>query len=191
MQILALPLISIIFKNKLGSFGTDCRCSTFDKMTKNAFIIILLTISLYACKTDKKEIKSDMKKNLTEKNGYKLISFDSKSIDENGIITDLIFILEKINKEKLINKNQLLFYIDATNGNIFISGYHHETQEVFDNNGIGIEFYEYWNIADNAVEFDETIINSIKKSFNSDIGKKIKENFQVYFQTEIDDAERI
>ncbi len=25
MQILALPLISIIFKNKLGSFGTDCR----------------------------------------------------------------------------------------------------------------------------------------------------------------------
>ena len=26
MQILALPLISIIFKNKLGSFETDCRC---------------------------------------------------------------------------------------------------------------------------------------------------------------------
>ncbi len=28
MQILALPLISIIFKNKLGSFGTDCRWQT-------------------------------------------------------------------------------------------------------------------------------------------------------------------
>ena len=31
MLILALPLISIIFKNKLGSFETDCRCKTFDQ----------------------------------------------------------------------------------------------------------------------------------------------------------------
>ena len=132
-----------------------------------------------------------MKQTLTEKNGYKLLSFDSKSTDEGGIIADLKFVIEKLNKEKLITKNQLLFYIDATNGNIFISGYNHETQEVFDNNGIGIEFYEYWEIADNAVEFDETIISSIKKSLNSDIGKIAKENFQVYYQTEIDDAERI
>ena len=132
-----------------------------------------------------------MKQTLIEKNGYKLLSFDSKSTDENGIIADLKFVIEKLNKEKLITKNQLLFYIDATNGNIFISGYNHETQEVFDNNGIGIEFYEYWEIADNAVEFDETIISSIQKSLNSDIGKIAKENFQVYYQTEIDDAERI
>lgn len=132
-----------------------------------------------------------MKQTLTEKNGYKLLSFDSKSTDENGIIADLKFVIEKLNKEKLITKNQLLFYIDATNGNIFISGYNHETQEVFDNNGVEIEFYEYWEIADNAVEFDETIISSIKKSLNSDIGKIAKENFQVYYQTEIDDAERV
>ena len=131
------------------------------------------------------------KQTLTEKNGYKLLSFDSKSTDENGIIADLKFVIEKLNKEKLITKNQLLFYIDATNGNIFISGYNHETQEVFDNNGVEIEFYEYWEIADNAVEFDETIISSIKKSLNSDIGKIAKENFQVYYQTEIDDAERV
>lgn len=132
-----------------------------------------------------------MKQTLTEKNGYKLLSFDSKSTDENGIIANLKFVIEKLNKEKLITKNQLLFYIDATNGNIFISGYNHETQEVFDNNGVEIEFYEYWEIADNAVEFDETIISSIKKSLNSDIGKIAKENFQVYYQTEIDDAERV
>ena len=31
MQILALPLISIIFKNKLGSFETDCRCPQLEK----------------------------------------------------------------------------------------------------------------------------------------------------------------
>ena len=31
MLILALPLISIIFKNKLGSFETDCRWQQYDK----------------------------------------------------------------------------------------------------------------------------------------------------------------
>ena len=31
MLILALPLISIIFKNKLGSFETDCRCKQAEK----------------------------------------------------------------------------------------------------------------------------------------------------------------
>ncbi len=36
MQILALPLISIIFKNKLGSFETDCRCKQAEASRTNS-----------------------------------------------------------------------------------------------------------------------------------------------------------
>ncbi len=106
-----------------------------------------------------------MKFTLTEKEEieYKLLSFESKSTDENGIITDLKYVLDKLNKEKIIEENQLLFYIDATNRNIFIAGYNQESEEVYDNNGIGLEFSEYWEVVDNTVEFDETIISSIKK----------------------------
>ncbi|CAG2535291.1 hypothetical protein MAR621_00119 [Maribacter dokdonensis] len=134
-----------------------------------------------------------MKFTLTEKEeiGYKLLSFESKSIDENGIITDIKYVLNKLSKEKLIDKNQLLIYIDATNGNIFIAGYNQENEDVYDNNGIEIEFSEYWEIADNSIEFDETVISSIKKVLNSDIGKIIKEKHEVYYQTEMDDAEKI
>ena len=35
MLILALPLISIIFKNKLGSFETDCRYLQAEKHQKH------------------------------------------------------------------------------------------------------------------------------------------------------------
>jgi hypothetical protein len=152
-----------------------------------------MTLTFLSCKTDKKEIKADMKVTLKEEKeiGYKLLSFESKSTEKNGIMTDLKYVLNKLNKEQLIEQNQLLLYIDATNGNIFIAGYNHETEEVFDNNGIGIKFPDYWEIVDNSVEFDETMISSIKKVLNSEIGKTTNENFQVYYQTEIDDAEKI
>jgi hypothetical protein len=158
------------------------------------FILIGLSILTFiSCKTDKKQTESDMKITITEKKeiGLKRLSFDSKSTEENGIINDITFVLNKINKEQLIKENQLLIYIDATNGNIFITGYIHETEKVFDNNGIAIEFQEYWEVVDNAGEFDGIIIESIIEALNSDIGKTTKENFRVYYQTEIDDAERI
>jgi hypothetical protein len=91
----------------------------------------------------------------------------------------------------LFSEKQLLFYIDATNGNIFISGYNNMTREVFDNKGISIEFANYWEVADNSVEFDETLISSIKKALNSDTGEITKENHQVYYQTEIGEAQKI
>ena len=42
MQILALPLISIIFKNKLGSFETDCRWHQFDTKINDEKIGLLI-----------------------------------------------------------------------------------------------------------------------------------------------------
>jgi len=44
MLILALPLISIIFKNKLGSFETDCRWQQAEKIGKPKKIITELII---------------------------------------------------------------------------------------------------------------------------------------------------
>lgn len=44
MLILALPLISIIFKNKLGSFETDCRWAQAKKITLYLYILKLIII---------------------------------------------------------------------------------------------------------------------------------------------------
>ena len=158
------------------------------------FILIgLLTFTFLSCKKNKKEIKSDMKVSVLEKKeiGLKRLTFDSKSTKKDGLTNDITHVLNKISTEQLIKENQLLIYIDATNGNIFITGYNHKTQESFDKNGIAIEFQDYWNVVDNAGEFDGVIIESIIKAMNSDIGKAIKENLQVYYQTEIYDAEKI
>ncbi len=132
-----------------------------------------------------------MKYILTEKKetGFKLLSFQSKSTLEAEIINDIIYVLRKIHNEQLINENQLLFYIDATNGSLFISGYNHNTLKVFDNNTIAIDFPEYWEAVNNAGEFDETIIDSINQAFKSDIGKTTRNNYTVYYQTETDVAE--
>ena len=44
MLILALPLISIIFKNKLGSFETDCRCGKYIKIQEKLKYLVILVV---------------------------------------------------------------------------------------------------------------------------------------------------
>lgn len=160
-------------------------------MTK-ILILIFIAGTLLSCKTDKKDVKSNIKITMEEEsNGNKIMSFDSKSKDETGLTIDLEYVLNKLNKEQIIDTNQILFYIDGTNGNIVISGFNQETKEVFDNKGIWIELSDIWEENDNAYDFDEIVISSIKKSLNSEVGKFTKKKYQVFYQTESDDAERI
>jgi hypothetical protein len=67
-------------------------------MTIKTLLLFFLAMIFLSCRSDIKEIKSDMKMNVTEEIGYKLIKFDSKSTSENGIFTDLEFVLHKLNK---------------------------------------------------------------------------------------------
>ena len=67
MLILALPLISIIFKNKLGSFETDCRWQIFMKQ-KSLLLYLILIFCLFSCDSNKKPYKK--KKNIKENKLY-------------------------------------------------------------------------------------------------------------------------
>lgn len=113
---------------------------------------------------------------------------ESKSVSE--LTSDLEKVLENLNSKELIDSEQTLFYIDATNGNTFISGFDSQTGDVYDDKGIWIELEELWD-DNNSMDFDEFVIESIKKALKTQIGKRTLELFEIYYQTEVDEPERI
>lgn len=121
----------------------------------------------------------------------RVLTFDSNTIDAAGLKADLETVLDRLNTERTISANQLLLYIDATNGNIFISGYNHDTLEAFDDIGYWIELQDLLDDYDNAYDFDEIVTGSIKLALKSVVGEQVKESFQVFYQTELDDARKI
>lgn len=162
------------------------------KMKLRKIIYILTFASFWSCNSEKKDIKSNMSLKIHEdENGNKSLIYETKSVDEKYLIADFEFILEIIEIENLISQNQILFYIDATNGNIFISGYDHENEKTYDDSGIFIKLTEFWDDNQNAYDFDDLTFSAIKKALKSEIGKRIKSKYQVYIQDEIDSPKRV
>jgi len=125
-----------------------------------------------------------------KKEGGSYLTYHSESKSVSELTSDLEKVLEKINSKELVDSKQTLFYIDATNGNIFISGFDSETGNVYDNMGILIELPELW-VDNNSMDFDEFVIESIRKALKTQIGKRTTEMFEIYYQTEVDDPEKL
>jgi hypothetical protein len=119
-------------------------------------------------------------------------TYSSNGVNSIIISKDLIIILVKLeNKVKLnieLEIKELLFYIDATNGVIFCSGFNIGLKETIDCTMCHFELDALWNnLEDNgysSIDFDIIAEESIKKAFESEIGKRLKLNYQVLIETE-------
>ena len=67
-----------------------------------------------------------------------------ESITENELTTDFKNLFTQINGNEFEDGHDLLIYIDATNGNLFLSTFNFETDEVHDEKGIFVELAEFW-----------------------------------------------
>ncbi|MFC0775465.1 hypothetical protein [Terrimonas alba] len=124
-------------------------------------------------------------------NNLPFLTFESVATTANELKADLELVLERLNKEEIISNRQILLFIDATNGHIFISEYDRRADEAFDEKGIWIELENLWQENDNAYDFDDIVVKAIKKALNSPIGTMTKDKFEVYYQTEEDDLKEI
>jgi hypothetical protein len=127
---------------------------------------------------------------MENKQGVSYLTYHSESKSVSDLTSDLEKVLENLNSKKIIASEQALFYIDATNGNIFISDFDSQAGDVYNDKGIWMEFQELWD-DNNSMDFDEFVIESIKKALKTQIGKQTKELFEIYYQTEVDEPEKI
>ncbi len=127
---------------------------------------------------------------IVKKEDSSYLTYNSESKIVSELSSDLEKVLENLNSKQLIDSKQILFYIDATNGNIFISGFNSQSGEVYDDKGIWIELEELWD-DNNSMDFDEFVIKSIKKALKTQIGKRTIELFEIYYQTEVDEIEKL
>lgn len=118
------------------------------------------------------------------------LTYHSKSKEVSELTSDLEKVLEYLNSKALIDAKQILFYIDATNGNVYISGFKPQTGDFDDDKGIWIQLQALWDDND-AADFDEFVIEAIKQSLQTQTGKQSLELFDIYYQTEIDAPEKI
>ena len=111
---------------------------------------------------------------------------------QKGLTEKFIILFSEINGIELSNNQEIIIYINATNGNLFISAFDFETKEVFDETAIFVELTEFWEENQNAYDFDEIIILSLKKAFKMSNDIQFKSNYKVFYQTEEEnDAKRL
>ena len=123
--------------------------------------------------------------------GSDVLMFDSKAIDSEALATDIAEALIDIKSSGRITATQMLFYIDGTNGHIFISGVNLKTNEVFDDLGFWIGTQELWEDNTNGYDFDVFVINGILQAMKTRQGQNLLSEFKVYYQTESDSPVRI
>jgi len=107
-----------------------------------------------------------------------------ESITENELTKDFKNLFTQINGNEFENGPDLLIYIDATNGNLFLSTFNFETNEVHDEKGICVELSEFWEENQNAYDFDDLIISAIKNAYTESYLTNFKSKYVVYYQTE-------
>ncbi len=137
--------------------------------------------------------------NLIEDNpkGISFFESDSKTIDE--ISKDILSVLDKLisnkNNSLIEPYNDLLIFIDATNGCIHSSGFNMVSSEINDDVGCNIEFYELWlesgNREEGAYYFDTIISQSVIHATETEFGKSLTLNYRLHIQNELGDVEKI
>ncbi len=111
-------------------------------------------------------------------------TFRIESTIKSDMTQKLETLFAEINGDEFLETRQLLIYIDATNGNLFISAFNSETKEVFDDRAIFVELTNFWEENQNAYDFDEIIINCIKSAYNKNEKTQFRIKYKVYYQTE-------
>ena len=113
-----------------------------------------------------------------------LKTYKIQSNSEEGLKEDLINLFAELNGDEFTEEPQILIYIDATNGNLFISTFDNKTNEVYEDKGVFVELTEFWEENQNAYDFDEVAINALKTAFVKSDKTIFNSKYEVYYQTE-------
>lgn len=111
-------------------------------------------------------------------------TFAIQSDTEKDVAKDLRNLFSEIKGDEFNDGSEILVFVDATNGNLFISGFDSKTEEVFDEKGIFVQLSEFWEENQNAYDFDEIIKSALKTAFRECEESFFKSNFSVFYQTE-------
>lgn len=149
-------------------------------------LLYILCFILIGCGNSTPANDSDKNTSISEisrENG--IIKFRSKSLNPEELSSDLEIVLDRIGSKEIILSDEILFYIDGTNGYIFISGFDSGSGDVYNETGVLVELPSLWE-NDNSIMFDQYVTDAIVHSFKSQVGSQIKSHSDVYFQTELD-----
>ena len=119
----------------------------------------------------------------TDKNSD-IKTFLIHSDTEKGVARDLKRLFTEINGDDFIDCSETLIYIDATNGNLFISGFDSKTEEVLDEKGIFVQLTEFWEENQNAYDFDEIIKSALRTAYKECEKTLFTSKFRTFYQTE-------
>jgi hypothetical protein len=165
-----------------------------------AILTFLLVLTLASCnhKSDNKQLKNKHESSSEKHNSAMIFTKDPNSNDitciseatsEENLAFDLKEIFEKNHKQQLLNHKQIIIYIDATNGVLYISGYNSISDKHDDSVRIILHLSKLSErYGDDANNFDDIVISSLTL-IEAEIDDSIKKNYEVYYQTESSDTE--
>lgn len=119
-----------------------------------------------------------------------ILLFESLATSPETLIKDLEQVFIRL-AELQISQSELLLYVNATNGNIFISGFDYEADVVFDDSGILVGLQPMWEENSNAHDFEEIILKAFEMTIKGDVGLQLKKHYKLFYQTEEEEANEL
>lgn len=113
-----------------------------------------------------------------------LKTYKIQSTSKEGLTKEITKLFAEITGDEFTDAPQILIYINATNGNLFISAFDNNTNEVFDHKGVFVELTEFWEENQNAYDFDNIVINALKTAFFKSGQTTFNSKYEVFYQIE-------
>ncbi|WMJ73777.1 hypothetical protein RCC89_11490 [Cytophagaceae bacterium ABcell3] len=105
------------------------------------------------------------------------------SVSEDGLAEGLLDLFSEIEGHEFEASSELLIFIDATNGSLFISAYSSKSEEVFDEKGIFVLLEELWESIE-SYDFDEIVLQALRTAYSKSENSVLRSKFNVFYQTE-------
>lgn len=111
-------------------------------------------------------------------------SYKIQSNSKEGLTEYLSILFAEINADEFPAKTEVLIHINATNGNLCISGFDSKTNTVHDEKCVFVYLTEFREENKNAYDFDEIINKALRNEYLKSYNSIFKKKYQIFFQTE-------
>ncbi|TNE79707.1 MAG: hypothetical protein EP332_10245 [Bacteroidetes bacterium] len=120
-----------------------------------------------------------------------LVWADSDARVKEELIPDLLSLIEQLLQGELSRENSFNFYLNGTNGYIYVGAYDLVIGEMVGSNGFKLYITPLWKENPNAYDLDEEVYSSLKTALKTELGQRLKTGRTVYFQTDVEEAKKI
>ncbi len=120
-----------------------------------------------------------------------LVWADSDAGVKEELIPDLLSLIDQLLQGELSQENSFNFYLNGTNGYIYVAAYDSVIGEMTGSNSLKLYIMPLWEENPNAYDLEEEVYSALRVALKTELGQSFKTGRTLYFQTDVEKAKKI